>query len=73
MSLHETTFYFQQVKSKGELMARIKQFDLGVQSLSYDIENIAKNHIQHTLISSYKDNILVIECVVCNVVVWSSK
>ena len=54
-------------------MARIKQFDLGVQSLSYDIENIAKNHIQHTLISSYKDNILVIECVVCNVVVWSSK
>jgi len=54
-------------------MARIKQFDLGVQSLNYNIEAVAKNHIQHTLISSYKDSILVIECVVCDVVVWSSK
>ena len=54
-------------------MAKLKQFDLGVQSLNYDIENIAKHHIQHTLISSYKDNILVIECVVCNAVIWSNE
>lgn len=54
-------------------MAKLKQFDLGVNSLNYKIESIAKYHIQHTLISSYKDDALVIECVVCNVVVWSNE
>jgi hypothetical protein len=54
-------------------MAKVKQFDLGFQSLSYKIEAVAKNHIQHTLISSYKNSILVIECIVCNVVIWSNE
>ena len=54
-------------------MAKLKQFDLGVNSLKYKIENIAKHHIQHTLISSYKDDTLVIECVVCDVIVWSNE
>jgi hypothetical protein len=54
-------------------MAKLKQFDLGVQSVSYNIEAVAKNHIQHTLISSYKDSILVIECIICNVVIWSNR
>jgi hypothetical protein len=54
-------------------MAKLKQFDLGVQSINYKIEAVSKNHIQHTLISSYKDSILVIECVVCNVVIWSNE
>ena len=54
-------------------MAKVKQFDLGIQSKNFDIENIAKHHIQHTLISSYKDDTLVIECVVCDVIVWSNE